>query len=174
MLYEGQEGRVEDLNQDIYKRSFPDAALEPNIDFRSAPTKYARFPIVDLRQPGTVPIQHLPSYNPEVQFTPPLAPRGPLSGFGVDKESQLQNRFFALNKNGSGIQREYIPDSVSDLYNVRPIFTQNAVSQPYPGLFQPYAKTVHTSVPGFIEELHMSNKPFHNFTQTQLRVDATL
>lgn len=173
-LETGQEGRVEDLNRDIYARSFPDAPLEPNISMRSVPTKYARFPMVEMRTPAQVPISHLPTFNTELQFTPPVTKVGPVSGFGVDKESQLQNRFFALNKHGSGIQNQYVPGSGSDLYKARPLHTGVGPAQPYPSLFKPYSVPVKTAVPGFIEQMQMSNKPFHNFTQTQLRIDATL
>ena len=174
MLYEGQEERVEDLNRDILGRAFPDAPLEPNLSMRSAPTKYSRFPVSDLRVESSVPVQHLPAFRAELQFTPPVSKVGPLSGFGVDKESQLHNRFFALNKRGSGIQRTFVPDSASDLYKDRPVTVAGGPAQPYPGLFQPYSKPVKSVVPPFIDQLQMSNKPFHNFTQTQLRIDATL
>ena len=172
-LYLGQEARVEDLNQAIFNRFAPDAPLQPAIDSRPVPTKYAHFPIIDRRTPSTTPIQQLPAFRAESQFTPPVGKLGPMSGFGIDHESQLQNRFFALNMRGSGIQNQYIPDSDSDLYRVKTVPTGPSQQQSHPGLFKPYTSPVVAVIPDFVGHLHMSSKPFHNSTRTQLRYDAT-
>jgi len=172
-LSRGQEARVEDLNQGIFARFAPEAPLQPAVDFRPTPTKYARFPVTDLRGPVSTPIQQLPAFRIDTHFTPPVGKQGPVSGYGVDNESQLQNRFFGLNLRGSGIQNQYIPGSDSDLYHVKTVPTTAQQSQPFPGLFKPYPKPVVSVVPDFVGHLKMSNKPFGNSTRTQLRYDAT-
>ena len=171
MLYYGQEERVEELNRRIEERNQPDAPLEPCFDMRPTPTKYSRFPIVNLRndpQQIETPIYMLPPYTPTLFFTPPVGNQGPLSGFKIDSESRLQNRFFALQKNGAGMQNQYIPSSQSDLYKVDVPLSPS--DQPFPGLFKSYPKRVTSEIPDFVGYLQMSNKTFNNATRTQLRI----
>ena len=174
MLYYGQQDRVEELNAKIVNRSFPDAPLETSFGPRPTPTKYAHFPVANLRTPANRPIQKYPPYTVGTQFTPPIGGIGPSAGFKIDQETKLQNRFFALQKNGSGFQSQYIPDSSSELYKPTMPVPSKADQQPYPGLFKTYEQRVTTEIPDFVGLLQMDNKPFNNFTRTQLRVDATL
>jgi hypothetical protein len=170
MFYYGQEERVEELNYRIEERNKPDAPLEVKFDMRPASTKRTRFPISNRSNDikAETPIYMLPTYDPAVFFTPPVGNQGPLSGFKIDSESRLQNRFFALQRNGAGMQNQYIPSSRSDLYNVSVPLSPS--DQPYPGLFKPYPKKVTSEVPDFVGYLQMSNKTFNNATRTQLRI----
>jgi len=170
MLYYGQNERVEELNQRIEERNKPDAPLEPAFDIRPIPTKYARFPVTNLRrhEKGERPIHPLPPFEPTLFFSPPVGNQGPLSGFKIDSESKLQNRFFALQKNGAGMQNQYIPSSQSDLYQTQVV--SGPSDQPFPGLFKPHPRRVTSEIPDFVGFLQMSNKTFNNATRTQLRV----
>ena len=47
----GQNERVDELNDRMAQRHFPDMSLEPNYDCRPVPTKYSHFPIVNRRTP---------------------------------------------------------------------------------------------------------------------------
>lgn len=167
MLYETQNERVEDLNEAIYTRSLPDKPLEPLYDIRPVPTKYALFPVLNRRFQQEQPLLQYPPFSTENVYTPPVGNMGPLSGFSIDKETQLQNRFFAKQKHGTGIQTEYIPSSNSNLYN-DPVFSSSTDSIPqqqHPGLFfDPTIVQQPQPIPSFITSLRMANKPFHNST----------
>jgi hypothetical protein len=156
MLYEGQNERVEELNRAIYARNAADTPLEPMFDFRPVQTKYALFPALDRR---TI-----------TELQPPSQNQSP--GFQVDKETQLQNRFFALQKGGSEIQSAYIPSTDSMLYK-DPEFSKKAVPTEHAGLFQSFQRPDPKPVPHFISSLHMTSRPFGNATRTQMRVDVT-
>ena len=179
MLLNGQQERLEGINRPIFNRYKPDVPLQPNIDFRPASTKYAKFPALDARRKTTVPIQQQPAHHTtNGPFTPPVGKLGPVSGFVVDDESQLQNRFFALQKHGAGMQNTYIPQSQSDLYKSIPVGenkeekpSQELKPQKHDSLFKPYPQPVTTIVPEFVA--HMSKKPFSNFTRMELRSDVT-
>jgi hypothetical protein len=169
MLYYGQDERVEELNQRINERDLPDSRLQPNFDIQSTPTKYSRFPVTNLRRhmPNETPIQN----SLQEDSILPVGGKALFSGFKIDSESRLQNRFFALQRNGSGMQNQYIPSTQSDLYNVT--VESKPSEQPFPGLFKAYPKKVVTEVPDFVGFLQMSNKTFNNATRTQLRIDTT-
>ena len=115
-LYYGQYARTDDLNERITSRQFPDMRLRPNFDMRPVPTKYSHFPIIDRRTPATSNINHYLDYSVEVNFNPGNG-RAPPAGYmnNVDKEMQLRNQFFALQK--SGDKGTYIPSAESDLYS---------------------------------------------------------
>lgn len=156
MLYEAQNERVEELNRGIYARNAADTPLEPMFDFRPVQTKYALFPALDRRNIS--------------DSQPPV--RSSQTGFQVDKETQIQNRFFALQKGGSEIQSAYIPSTQSMLYK-DPEFSNKTSPSEHPGLFQSFQRPDPKPIPHFISSLHMSNRPFGNATRTQMRVDAT-
>ena len=176
MLFNGQNDRVEELNRNIYERYKPDAPLEMSFDARPVSTKYAHFPVVDRRKETS--LMPLPNFRVDGPFTPPVGKGAPLSGYSVDTEGQLQNRLFALQKHGSGIQNEYIPDSSSDLYNIKTLPSADNKKggdprEQHPRLNIPYLEPLYIVLPSFIDELKMSSLPFHNNTRIQLRYDAT-
>ena len=55
-LYYGQNERVDELNNRIKERQFPDSPLEPMINPRSVPTKYSLFPIINRRKSMNEPV----------------------------------------------------------------------------------------------------------------------
>jgi len=166
-LYSDQEDRVEALNQRIFGRTQTVAPLAPNFSPRPTPTKCALFPMADLRAPATVPIDRMPTYNPQDDFNPGNR-RGPVSGFlsNVDAESDI---FFQPCVPSSFCDSNvYVPSSDSDLYRVRMPQTQ-AVTQPYPLLFHREKKWEDTTG-SFCEKnavvgMHLLN----NCTRWQLR-----
>jgi hypothetical protein len=115
-VYYGQFDRTGELNDRIGSRHFPDAHLQPNINFRPVPTKYARFPIIDRKTPSSIPVNRYLDHDVEFNFNPGNS-RAPAHGYmnNVDKEMLLRNQFFALQRGGN--KGVYIPSSTSDLYN---------------------------------------------------------
>jgi hypothetical protein len=160
----GQNERVDELNNRMSNRQFPDAPLEPNFTPRATPTKYSLFPIVNLRKPATEPIYQQEPYNQYNNFNPGTA-RAPPSGFlnNIDTETVLRNQTFALQK-GAG-QNAYVPTLNSELYNVK------VVSQPgeqtHPLLFSrpDFTNRVHPN----LEQNNIGRDNFFNHTRTQLR-----
>lgn len=126
------DNRVQTLNKRIFERNIPSNTLPPNVSFRPTSTKYAFMPILDRRAPATVPLNNCQSFNVSSTFNPGND-RAPWSGYAnnIHKESTLRNQFFALQP---ADQKEYVPSSDSDLYNV--VVDGNPVKQPFPDLFQ--------------------------------------
>ena len=55
-VYYGQNERVDELNNRMESRQFPDSPLQPNFDPRSVPTKYSKFPIINRRKTMNEPV----------------------------------------------------------------------------------------------------------------------
>ena len=129
--------RTEELNSRINQRNIPTQELQSTFSIRPVSTKYAKMPLIDQRNAPTVPIQKRPEYNIAQTFNPGNA-QGPWSGFAnnVNKESQLRNQFFALQR-GAG-QGLYIPPKDSDMYESKMTPTKGAttVQQNFPYLFE--------------------------------------
>lgn len=158
----GQNERVDELNNRITERFYPDSPLKPNFDPRAVSTKYAKFPIIDLRSEPKEKFQQYLDYSTETNFTP-LGTAGPVDGYlnNVETESILRNQFFALQKGAD--QGVYVPSSNSDLYKV-PVFSRPSV-QPFMGLFdRPSFYTPERNV-----DVNIGNDRFNNHTRTQLR-----
>ena len=165
-VYYGQNERVDDLNDRIGTRHFPDSPLQPNFDPRSVPTKYSKFPIINRRKTMNEPVIPYLDYNQSINFNPG-SQRAPPSGFlnNIDTETILRNQSFALQRGGE--QGVYIPSSQSDLYNLRvPKGSQNE-TQPHPDLFKKTQldQTPHPNVQGST----IGRDRFFNHTRTQLR-----
>ena len=165
-VYYGQNERVDELNDRMSTRHFPDSPLQPNFDPRSVPTKYSKFPIVNRRKTMNEPVIPYLDYNQSINFNPG-SQRAPPSGFfnNVDTETILRNQTFALQRGGE--QGVYIPSSQSDLYNLRvPKGSQND-PQPHPDLFKKTIldQTPHPNMQGNI----IGRDRFFNHTRTQLR-----
>jgi len=160
-VYYGQHERVDELNQRIGSRQFPDAPLAPNFDPRPVSTKYACFPCIDGRSPVHEPIITYPAYRVDSVFSP-STDKSPWNGFSknVDIETRLRNQGFALQHN---TQKDYIPSSSSDLYHVT--IVSRPENQPYPLLFEKpnYATTAAPLAPD------IGGDTFYNHTRTQLR-----
>jgi hypothetical protein len=166
-LYYGQNDRTDELNERILGRLNTSSALEPNIDLRPVPTKYALFPVIDRRTMPTEPIQTRPNYVVETQFHPGTS-KGPVSGFSVDKETILRNQCFALQADIG--QSTFVPSSNSDLYKTTVV--SRPTNQPYPKLFENYRfdQRLHPNVANFPE---IGQNTFFNGTRNQLRGDGT-
>ncbi len=165
ILY-GQFERVDELNERILGRFYPDMPLQPNIDVRSVPTKYAHFPVIDRIPIPNIPIFKAPYYSMETNFTPANC-RGPIDGYlsNVNLESSLRNQFFALQRGAP--QNEYIPSSQSDLYKVQMADPSKVDAQPYPGLFDRYHPGA-TMKPTKLAA-NIGSDRFFNNTRVQLR-----
>lgn len=166
VLY-GQHERVEELNERLQDRHFPDKPLAPNFSGRPILSRYSRFQISDGRRPAEEPIQQVAPHNVNTNFSPATS-RGPPSTIlqNIDMESALRNQNVALQRNP--LQSVYVPDSSSDLYNVRVPFSSFPGSNPHPTLF--YRQEI-SSTP---RELNVRNSQigknvFNNHTKTQLR-----
>ena len=165
-LFYGQNARVDELNDRIKSRQFPDSPLEPNFSPRSVPTKYALFPMVNRRAPLHEPVipylsHNLVNFNPGTQNAPP-------SGYinNVDTETVLRNQTIALQRGAD--QSAYIPSSNSDLYNVIvPPSSNRNDEQTHPLLFerQMFDQTINSNVAGS----NIGRDRFFNHTRTQLR-----
>lgn len=159
-----QNTNIDEFNTRIGSRQFADSPLEPNFDLRPTPTKYARFPIVNLRK--SVTEEKLPyiDYNQSVNFTPTVT-QGPVSGYmnNVDTETILRNQTFGL-QHGIG-QDVYVPSSKSELYNVSVVSRPS--EQPHMGLFtqSTFSNRPHPNV----ENSTIGKDQFFNHTRTQLR-----
>jgi hypothetical protein len=165
-VYYGQNERVDELNDRIGSRYFPDSPLQPNFDPRSVQTKYSRFSIINRRKPMNEPVIPYLDYNHSINFNPGTH-RAPPSGFinNIDTEIILRNQSFALQRGGE--QGVYIPSSQSDLYNLRvPKGSQNE-PQPHPDLFK---KTHFNQMPHpNVQDTTIGRDRFFNHTRTQLR-----
>lgn len=165
-LYYGQNERVDELNQRLEMRHFPDSPLEPNYDPRPVPTKYSLFPIVDRRAPAHAARLEYPDYNGGVNFNPG-SDRAPPIGFSknVDTETVLRNQTFAIQNGAS--RGVYVPSSTSDLYNVSVPVSTNAPAQTHPLLFerQLFDGSLHPNLAAD----NIGRDTFFNNTRTQLR-----
>jgi hypothetical protein len=161
----GQNERVDELNTRISMRTVSDSILEPNFDPRPTPTKYSRFPIIDLRKQSNEHMYRVPNYTID-QFNPGTS-RGPVSGFvsHIHTENQLRNQYFALQRDAG--QSTYIPSTKSDLYHVSVDTTSRREPQPHPNLFTKM-QYKNENLP-FIQSTNIGKDRFHNHTRTQLR-----
>ena len=159
-----QYDRLNDLNNRIQNRQFPDQALQPNYDPRPVPTKYSHFPVIDRRKMNIeTPLAKYLDYATETNFAA-VSKKGTVDGFlrNVNTESSLRNQYFALQKGAD--QAIYVPSSSSDLYGFQAVGRQE--NQTHTSLFQKFS---------FDHTLNANLNPaiggdrFFNHTRTQLR-----
>lgn len=107
---------TEELNNRIFTRNLPSTALQPSFSIMPVSTKYSKFHVLDRQTDMNSSNQSMP-FNVESTFNPGTR-NAPWSGYAsnVDKESQLMNRFFALQKCD---QKYYVPSSNSDMYHTK-------------------------------------------------------
>lgn len=160
-IYYGQFDRVDELNNRIGSRHFPDIDLQPNFDPRPIPTKYTFTP---GHTKPTISIKKNLDYIVGLNFNPGTK-RAPPQGFlnNIDNESILRNQVFALQHGAD--QAVYIPSSNSDLYKTTIISTPGQ-PQPHPSLFSKpsFAMTANPT-----EDTKIGKNMFFNHTRTQLR-----
>lgn len=167
ILY-GQNARVDELNDRILGRFIPSAPLQPNIDFRSVPTKYAHFPVIDRIALPKVSLNPPSDFSVQKTFLPTTDARAPVDGYfsQINTESALRNQYFALQR--GDIQGVFIPSSNSDLYSVRMAVPSAQVEQTHPLLFDdavsrgPFVNTKRV-------DPKIGSERFLNNTRTQLR-----
>jgi hypothetical protein len=106
--------RTNSINKRIYERNIPSQQLQAYLDFRATPTKYALFPVVDLRAPVITPFYRCETFNNEKIFNP--GDKSPWSEYAsnINVESSLRNEYSRYQKCGYNV---YIPDSHSSLYH---------------------------------------------------------
>lgn len=160
----GQNERVDELNDRLYSRKYPDIPLAPNFDPRPISTKYSLFPIINRRKESNVPIQMSINHEVEINFNPGTR-NAPQVGYtnNIDIETILRNQTVALQHGAE--QGYYIPSSKSELYNVNVISKPSI--QPHPELFN--KQEYKTFIPKNLEEKKIGYERFHNETRTQLR-----
>jgi hypothetical protein len=169
-LFQGQNDRVEEINTRLLERFDTPIGLAPNFSPRPTPTKYSRFPMLDLRTQAVVPIKATMAFQPSLQFNP--SGRGPVSGFNVETETDLRNQRFALQTQLA--QNTYIPSTNSDLYKTtiisRPKQTNGYSYDPHPLARKTYDgtfdQTPHPNIANFPE---IGRDMFFNDTRAQLR-----
>jgi hypothetical protein len=162
----GQQARVDELNERMVARQFPDKPLAPNFDPRPISTKYSLFPALDRRAPPSVPIKPTETHNVHSNFSP-ATHNGPPQTYlnNIDTESVLRNQTVALQHGPT--QGVYVPNSSSDLYKVH-VSGDNRGPQPHKGLFT-HAPISQTPREGHVQQSKIGQQTFHNHTRIQLR-----
>ena len=160
----GQNERVDELNQRMQTRYFPDITLAPNFDPRPVQTKQTLFPIMNIRKDSTYPILPSINHNVENNFNPGTR-KGPSNGFlsNIDTETKLRNQTAVLQHGAN--QNVYVPSSSSDLYKVHVVSSPS--EQPFPGLF--VKEQLITNIPSSLQQGDIGRNRFSNHTRTQLR-----
>ena len=89
--------------------------MQPYLSVRPTPTKYALFPIINLRKDSNVNFVEYPPFNGEQIFNP--GDKSPWSEYAsnINISSELTNRYNRVDKCGLN---DYIPDSKSSLYHI--------------------------------------------------------
>jgi hypothetical protein len=160
----GQDPRVDELNERLQSRHFPDRPLQPNFDPRSTPTKYARFPMIERRalvsesiQPGT-PFDIHTNFNPATN-------RGPVGAYlaNIDTDTVLRGYYNSLQHGAD--QSVYIPHSSSNMYlGIQAVGRQEI--QTHTDLFS-RNRDFQTTVSDVATKT--GHQPFSNYTRIQLR-----
>lgn len=163
-VYYGQQERVDEINDRMKERVYPDSPLQPNFSPRPIPTKYSVFPIVNRRTPSKATYIPYPDYNSEINFNPGNS-SAPVSGYinNIDVETILRNQTTCLQHGAE--QGVYIPTTNSDLYNVSVVSKPS--NQPCPLLFETYEFNQSPN-PNVLNST-IGRDQFFNHTRTQLR-----
>ena len=162
----GQQSRVDELNERISSRQFPDQPLAPNFDPRPVMTKYSYFPAIDNRAKAHVPIKPVLAHSVKHNFSPATQNGPPVSYLAnIDTESVLRNQTTALQRNAP--QSVYVPSTTSDLYKVDVTSSTNQ-PQPHRLLFEK-TSTYTTSRSQSVLESNIGKDTFYNHTRNQLR-----
>ena len=148
--------RDNELNQRIAQRNIPSKNLEPSFSPRPVPTKYTLFP-TSLSCKSYSNCSE--NYNIYETSNPGNAV-APWSGFAanVNEESILRNQIKNLSNDDKDV---FVPDSSSELYNVK-IISKPEI-QPFPNLF--HEQSFNTFNPN---TLNVGKDIFNNYTRQQL------
>ena len=114
--YYCQQERTTQLSDRMYKRNLADGSLAPHIFARSVSTRLETMPMMDCRKVAPTLLASYPTYQNNQTFHPGSS--APYSGYcnNVDIETHLRNTIHPLQK---AAQSKYIPDSSSDLFNIK-------------------------------------------------------
>ena len=163
-VYYGQNERVDELNDRINTRFYPDFPMQPNYNPRPVSTKYALFPIIDRVKSVKEKELNYPQYNTEQNFYPGTTNAPPQGIFNlIDTEILLRNQTMALQHGAE--QAVYIPSSQSDLYNIS--IVSKPSEQPYPLLFSQLSLDQNPHPNN--QSSDIGKHTFFNHTRTQLR-----
>ena len=170
--YVCHQARTQQLNDRIYERNLPSSELQMTFDPRPVRTRQVLFPMLDCYQPSNIPIIERHTYAQDQVFNPGTS--APFDGYqsGIDRESQLQNRFFPHQ---SAVQSKYIPSSRSNLYHVNTI--GSAEIQQYDLTHDPhselYTSAEHHGRESFSEHPNpfkeVGGDMFYNHTKVQVK-----
>ena len=154
--------RSAELNERISARNVPTTPLQPHFSIRPVSTKYDMMSIIDRRVVPTVPIKRVPPHNVRANFNPGNA-QAPWEGFAanVNDESTLRNQIFALQNCDKAV---YVPNSTSDMYEVRPCGRKEV--QTHPGLFVEHEFAPFNPNP---HQEKVGRSMFHNSTREQIK-----
>lgn len=161
----GQHARVDELNNRIHSRHFPDHELAPNFSMRPTPTKYSRFPIANLRAVGNEPIKSYMAHSTTDNFNPATrnAPVGTYLA-NVDMETQLRYQPYSVRHTSH--HDLFVPSSSSDLYNTQ--VYGRLEEDTHPLLFK--TEKYSTKIPDILRDgSKIGADRFSNHTRTQLR-----
>ncbi len=126
-----QQYLTDELNDRLFARVTPSKTLEPYFEFRAVGTREQTMPVFDCRTKSSVPlVQH--GFDVEKTFNP--GQKAPLSGYcnNIDIETRLRNTIHPIQKgNAQGI---YIPDTSSDLFNLKhvPLYEETPLEKQAP------------------------------------------
>ena len=154
--------KQDNINKAIISRYITETNLEPNISFRPVPTKYTHFSIFgdqDLLRRNIYPEYDITQmYNSGDRMSH-------FSGFSnnVDKETILQNRVYALQRDS---RATYIPRPDSTLYNDY-IPNQNNINKDLDNLKVFNTASFNSHNPNYSETIGSNN--FNNSTRVQLK-----
>ena len=124
-----------EMNNQIYSRNLSAAPMQPYFSLRATPTKYTKLMTTLPAPSDNETIKTLPVHCPHNTFYPANR-AAPYTGFSnkVDRESELRNQLFALQKCP---QSAYVPSSGSDLYSLDMFsLPEQADHQSHPLLFK--------------------------------------
>ena len=162
-LWTGQHSHLNELDDRLNERQFPDRHLQPQFEFRPAATKYSHFPIIDRRSKPEVSIIKHDQYDAATNFSPPMR-NGPTYAYlaNIDLETVLQNRHVSLQHGAD--QGFYVPSSKSDLYGFSAVGRQEDMGE-RSMIFDKHG--LETKVSEVARQIGKDR--FHNNTRTQLR-----
>ncbi len=127
-----QQYLTDELNDRVFDRYFPSTTFEPYFEFRAVGTREQTMPVFDCRKKSNVPLAQHPQFDVNKSFNP--GQMAPLSGYcnNVDIETKLRNTIHPIQKgNGQGL---YVPDSSSDLFNLKhvPLYADTPLEKQEP------------------------------------------
>ena len=162
-LWSGQHSRLNELDDRLAERQFPDIHLQPQFEFRPVATKYSHFPVIDRRSKPKVSIIKHDRYDVATNFSPPMR-NGPTDVYlaNIDLETVLQNRHVSLQHGAD--QGIYVPSSKSDLYGFSAVGRQEDMGD-RSMIFDKHG--LETKVSEVARQIGQDR--FHNNTRTQLR-----